>query len=253
MNDETIHNLLASRRPGDEITDPDVTAALNVIEADETLRRAAEADLQLDESIRAALKQEIPIPAGLAERLLAIPRQNEAPAAEEKIVPISRRGMFGWIGAIAAAAVTGGYFLTRPKTTIAFDHWKQEAAKWANAPNLRIQSPDIAALKAELAKSGALIPSDVPAVLAKFPTLGCQILQVDQGQVSIVCFNRDGNAYHLFATEAATVADASGFLETNGPKLWSEAGWNFASWKSRSQGYMLLTQAPAEDLKSVFA
>ena len=253
MNDETIHNLLASRRPGDEITDPDVIAALNAIDADETLRRAAEADLQFDESLRAALKEEIPIPAGLAERLLAIPQQIQPAAAEEKIIPISRRGMFGWIGAIAAAVVTGGYFLTRPKTTIAFDRWKNEAAKWANAPKLRLQSPDIAALKAELAKSGALIPADVPSVLVKFPTLGCQILQVDQGQVSIVCFNRDGNAYHLFTAEAATVADASGFLETNGPKLWAEAGWNFASWKSGSQGYMLLTQASAEDLKSVFA
>lgn len=257
---ESLQHLLASRRPGDELSDPKVAEALRFIDHDEVLKSAVEADLKQDEAIRAALKSEIIIPPDLEATLLAIPLQA-APAVPEtkssdtgNIVLFPRRTVLAWAGAAAAALVTGGYFLSRPKaSTLAFDRWKAEATRWANAPKLGIQSEDLATLKSHLASQGSIVPGKLPDLLASASTIGCQCIEIEQTKTSVVCFRHNGQAFHLFSLEAAQVASAESFLAENGAKIWTEETWSFASWKAGSQGHLLLTKASPTDLKSIVA
>lgn len=258
MNPDSLQNLLASRRPGDESTDPEVMDALRSLQDDPVALAAAEADLSMDEAIRAALRKSIPVPTELQTRLKAIALEPE------KIIAFPRRSVLGWIGAAAAAVVTGAYFLTRkPSLTengngeiaakaLEFDHWKNIAASWANRPKLDQQNPELAVLKKHLASKGALVPAQLPATLTSFPTVGCQNLTVDGQPVSVVCFMHKDFLYHTFVAQAGKVASAEGFFSTQGPKIWEEQGWKFATWEAAQQGYMLLTQAPEEDLRALF-
>jgi hypothetical protein len=261
MNEFPLQHLLASRRPGDEILDADVMAALRSLENDPTALSNAEREMAFDEHLRAALQQSIVVPEDLHKKLIAIPL-IAAPADIElkNVVSISKRRFLGLSGALgaAAAAIAGGYyFLTKPQQDssprMAFESWKDAAAHWANAPKLDKEGNDLAALKAHLAAKDAVVPADIPSTLAKFQPVGCQMLQVDGTKVSVVCFLKDGNLFHLFTSNFAQIAHADGFFESNGPKLWSELGWNFASWKTQPHGYMILTKAPEEQLRSLFA
>ena len=245
MNFESLKHLLASRRPGDESRDEHVMAALRKLQDDPDALAAAEAELHLDESIRAALHREIPVPADLVHKLHAI-------APSGKIVGFPRRAVLGWLGGAAAACVTGAYFFMR--RPLAFEDWKSTAMAWVRDPKLEKQDSQLAVLKTHLASRGALVPEGFPATLVSMPTIGCQCLTVDGQSISVVCFLRNEHAFHTFITRADRVSSAGEFLGTHGPKIWSGAeGWNFATWQAADQGYMLLTQAPEKELRELFA
>lgn len=257
MTPESIQHLLASRRPGDEHTDPDVMAALRSIESDPTALSIAEREMAFDEAFRASLHAQIPVPQGLQARLLAIPTTVTISAEPKNVTPFSRRNFLGLAASLAGAAavVAGGYFMFRPKLEpgrIAFTHWKNAAAAWASAPKLELEAPELATLRARLASRGAIVPESLPARLEGLNTAGCQTIKVGNGDISIVCFLKDGTLYHLFTTNASQVADATEFLQSTGPKIWAEQGWNFASWKTGGQGFMLLTKASEDQLKQLF-
>lgn len=260
MNQETLHQLLASRRPGDETSDVDVITALASLQNDSAALAAAEADLRMDEAIRAALREAVPVPAELAGRLKAL-----VPASEGKIVAFARRPVLGWLAATAAAIVTGAYVLNRRNSSVVegkptlaarplyFDHWKNTAAAWVQNPKLAQQSPNLAVLLAHLAQQQAIVPKDLPATLASFPTLGCQTLTIDGQAISVVCFLHQDHVYHTFVTQAKGIDAAAEFFHAAGPKIWNEQGWNFATWQAAEQGFMLLTQAPEAELRGVLS
>ena len=245
MNFESLKHLLACRRPGDESKDEHVMAALRKLRDDPVALAAAEAELHLDETIRAALHREIMVPEGLMQKLHAL-----APATG-KIATFPRRATLGWLGGAAAAILTGAYFFTR--RPLAFDAWKSTAIAWVKDPKIDKMDSHLAVLNSHLASKGALVPVKFPTTLASFPTIGCQCLTVDGQPISVVCFQHNDHAFHTFITRADKVSSAADFLSTTGPKIWSEAeGWNFAAWQTADQGYLLLTQAPEMELRELF-
>lgn len=245
MNFESLKHLLACRRPGDESRDEHVMAALRKLQDDPNALAAAEADLHLDESIRAALHREISVPADLVHKLHAL-------ALFGRIVGFPRRAALGWLGGAAAAIVTGACFFMR--RSLSFEDWKSTAIAWVRAPKLEKEDPQFAVLKSHLASRGALVPAGFPARLVSLPTIGCQCLSVDGQSISVVCFRQGEHSFHTFVTRADKVSEAADYLTGKGPKIWSEAeGWNFATWQVADQGYLLLTQAPEKELRELFA
>ncbi len=252
MNAEPAPNALEVSRPGDELTEPEVMFAWQAIQHNPSAKAAAQAEIAHDEKLRALLRESIPVPASLAARLATLPPQPLTSAAPQ-IVELPRRSFLTWAGAAAALGV-GALVWDRHTTagTVAFEDWKREATHWAQAPRLALLSDQLGLLTEHLSAMGALVPQDIPRLLEDAPTIGCQELQVTEGKVSVVCFSQKGFAYHLFATSMSAVHAPAGFFLPAHPKLWTEQGWNFASWQTAPQALMLITQAPELELRSLF-
>src|SRR5882724_4265510 len=90
MDKEQAKEILLRYRPGrDDTVDPQVAEALALLDQDPELAVWFERQHRVDDAIRARLR-EMPVPAGLKERILA----------EQKIV----RPEFGWRRTLLAAA-----------------------------------------------------------------------------------------------------------------------------------------------------
>jgi hypothetical protein len=254
MKPDPASNPLVVRRPGDELTEPEIMAAWKAIKQNPSAMAAAQAELQHDEQLRALLREAIVTPPDLLERLQATPLLPLASQTPGNVTPLSRRNFSRWLGAAAAVGVAA-YFWQRHNTgpKIMWDHLKSQVVRWASAPQLALQSEQLTALQSHLQKLGALIPSDIPGPLSGQPTIGCQVLKVDSGEVSIICFTRNGFAFHLFATNQDFLAGGSSYFNQGKPRFWEHQGWNHASWGKEPQALMILTQAPTEELQALFA
>lgn len=253
MKPDPASNALVVRRPGDELTEPEIMTAWQAIQQNPSALAAARAELQQDEQLRALLRNAIVPPPDLLERLQATPLLSLTEQTPGNVTNFPRRSFNRWLGAAAAVAV-GAYFWQRQTAAprIVWDHWKSSAIRWASAPQLALQSEQLPALQSHLLKLGAMLPNDIPSSLSSQPTIGCQVVTVDTGSVTIVCFKRNGFAYHLFATEQDFLAGASNFFSPGSPKFWADQGWNHTTWGKEPQALMILTQAPMEELRTLF-
>jgi hypothetical protein len=254
MNPDPASNPLVVRRPGDELTEPEIKQAWQAIQQNPSALAAAEAELQQDEALRALLRQEITPPPGLLAQLQDIPLIPLAELPPANVTALPRRNFLRWVTAAAALAV-GGYFWKRyhPPQQIVFTHWKDQAAAWGENHHLDVYNENLPQLQTWLKQRKAIVPNDIPKALAAVPTIGCQVINVDSGQVSVVCFNHQGFNFHLFATDQDLVVGASDFLIPGTPKIWQEQGWSFASWRTEPQALMIITQAPTDELRKLFA
>ena len=102
-----------------------------------------------------------------------------------------------------------------------------------------MQSRNLGTIKSWLAQKEAP-PPEVPSRLAALQPVGCRVLSFRGHEVTLVCFQREGNRLaHLFVVDRAALPD----LKPGAAPAFNQAGeWTTASWAEKDRAYMIAVQ-----------
>lgn len=233
MDKKDIRSILSAYRSGESHAD-DVRfeEARKEAEADPELSQWWREEKELDLVIARKL-QEVPVAAGLKERLLRPP---------EAVVrsPWGRR-----ITLLAAAIVLLG---------VLFSSWRgpfQPAASLADfrdemvgfikvAPTLELKTKQVADIRAFLDKAGAPARFALPAKLENLEPVGCRTLRFHGNDVTLVCFKReDGKLLHLFVVNRAALPQVT---RDRDPDYATQGEWMTAAWSQGDQVFLMTVQ-----------
>jgi hypothetical protein len=93
MTDQEIQQAIDACRPGsDDLQRPEMAALAAAIRCDPDVRRRYDCSQQFDASVREAFR-DVPVPAGLADRLLAAVEPSLGQATEELQAPVTPRSL----------------------------------------------------------------------------------------------------------------------------------------------------------------
>lgn len=105
------------------------------------------------------------------------------------------------------------------------------------APNLELESSELARLQAFLAQAEAPARFSVPKNLQKYEPIGCRVLRFRARNVSLVCFKLGGDRLaHLFVTGAKNLRTSG---SASAPEFALEENWMTATWSEDGQTYLL--------------
>ena len=219
MNNEHIKEILSAYRddlPVDE--SPGVAEALAALETDADLRAWFDEEKRFDEEFGAALNA-IPLPAGLAQRIL-----EEAPASsaleatpETKVVRFPRRRL--WWAAAAAVVFTAvslvKYFAFPPpvdfpgSTFTSAQEFREDMAYYANSRFvLAHMTKDLTDARDWLKKHHSPTYEETPHPIVEFEGMGCTTFKWGPHQVSLVCFeNESSEIVHLFVVDKSALSE----------------------------------------------
>lgn len=258
MNPERAQEILHAYRLGEPApAGSELAEALALAERDPALARWLEEELRFDRAVRQKLRA-VPAPAGLRRQILA---------AGRKIVPLRpwcrRPATLALAASLVAALGLGTLWLRqrgdagRPPSLAAQrgDGLELGAARKELAAflsefryQMQLQSDQLPELRRFLRARGGQAEADVPAALAKLATYGCQVLDVQGAQVTLICFRSGELGYvHLFVFDAADVRDAPG--ET--PELATAGDWTTASWRQGGRVYAFFARGTPAQVKQL--
>ncbi|MCU0981923.1 MAG: DUF3379 domain-containing protein [Pirellulaceae bacterium] len=160
MTNQEIQQAIDACRPGsDDLQRPEMAALADAIRQDPDVRRRYESSQQFDASVR-GLFRDVPVPAGLADRLLAAiepPRDRAAAESQTLVAPLlsehdvrkhaeeaggwphrkRRRMWLTMAGSLTAAAALAGFLLLVPYFSVTEprpdDRLPGEILAWADA------------------------------------------------------------------------------------------------------------------------
>jgi len=90
----------------------------------------------------------------------------------------------------------------------------------------------------------------IPAVLAKYPSVGCEIISWHDDEVVLICFDVNGELVHLFTLPNKVFADAP----RTERKVTERVGkWETASWSQDGRLYLITTEGSKSLLKKAVA
>jgi hypothetical protein len=242
---EQAKEILSIARPdraGPE--EADVREALRLVELDPGLRRWWEAHQHLEATVRTAL-QSIPVPAQLAERILA----GRPPATRRLPLPLPRPRRWLWgLAAAAVFALAAWLFWSSLPAAPRFPVYRDRMARAALRDyRMDFQTNDLAAVQRYLAQRGAPAGYALSPSLRALPGLGCGVLRWQDQPVSMICFDRgEGQLLWLFVTEQRAVAGAPAGRE---PVFASVGRLVTAAWSEGSLFYLLATVGEEPALK----
>ncbi|MEO8439786.1 MAG: hypothetical protein ABI540_06135 [Spartobacteria bacterium] len=235
MDEQQARLILESYRPGVDLEDAEIVAALETAGRNPESARWLEEEQAFDRAIGEHI-QSIPAPYGLKTRILA---RRPAPVTSR-----FARLILGLAGAVALL------FLLAQVA----DLWRNRGAESSNllpayasemvsfikvAPSLDLVSPNLRAIMGWLEDEKA-IPPHVPVKLALLDPVGCRVLSFRQHDVTLICFNREsGKLAHLFVVDRAALPG----LKPGAAVVFQREGeWMTATWAENDQVYMIAVQ-----------
>jgi hypothetical protein len=247
MNEEARLILSAYRQNHPDSADPAFAKALAATAGDPALAEWLAGEQAFDQQMSAKLR-EVPIPAGLRERIIAGAKVSRP----RRWWRLPQAWMAAALIAILAAA---GFFVRTPE--------KYEIAEWqTHALSVLEQlengktgfdhsSRDPGQLVAWLRGQSAPAPAEIPAKLSTQPTYGCKTWQWNGHRISMVCFKAgQKGGIHLFTTPRATLAKAPPEAK---PSFGRHGQWFVASWSKDDHAYMLAGEEGETMLRELIA
>ncbi|MSU49267.1 MAG: hypothetical protein EXS37_09315 [Opitutus sp.] len=243
-NDEAKFLLHAYRPGGRDANDPAMAAALAQAKSDPALRAWFEREQAHCAAVAAKLREIAP-PAGLRDAILAGARASGGVVAPRPTAARSRRSM--WLAAAAAVALllsAGAWWRSSPVGGASMEEF---AVNFVNRGfRLQQRGADVAVLKTWLNEQHGPLPESLPAEFARLRALGCRTLKYQGGDVSLVCFERDGKEFHVF------VARRDGLLDREveaSPRFLDRGKLVAATWTDAKNRYVVVSDAGMETLK----
>ena len=246
MNRQRAQQVLARYRPGKDLaTDPEVVAALALVEQDPELARWFEHDQAMDAALRRKL-QGIPVPSGLEARILA--------ARPMRIARPARWWATSLLPAAAAILVVFGasaVWLAPWKSTAWVDYQSTMVHDVTHPYTLDIETRSQAQVRERMAAAG--FPSDyrVPEGLVDYPLEGGLKLLWRDRKVSVACFGSDEehkpDVWLIISSRSAL----SGAPATTTPEYGAIGRVRIARWADEGHFYIVATE-DGPDLKGLF-
>lgn len=233
MDDREARSILSLYRSGDAgIDEARLQEALQKAETESGLSRWWIEEKELDQIIASKLAAS-DVPADLKRRITSA--MDLPPSV---IRPIWSRAILLAAASIVALAVLFSSWRGPFQPAASLADYRDEMVSFIKvAPNLEMESTDLAHLQDFLAKADAPASFTVPTKLQKYEPLGCRVLRFRGRDVSLVCFQLGGdNLAHLFVTDAKTVPTGA---RASAPVFVSEGDWMTASWTEGDQAYLL--------------
>jgi hypothetical protein len=237
MTRNEAREILLLYRPGSRDTeDPAIRAALDLARSDPELAKWLEEYSAEQEAMRRKFR-EIPVPAGLKDRLLA----------ERKLI---RPPQWWWRpAAISAAAaivlLLGVWAVFREgPAPDRFVHFQERMAGTALRDySMDVETADMRQLREFIAEGGAPADYEVPERLQKLQLTGGGVLKWRSNPVGMVCFDRgDKQMLFLFVMERAALKDPP----PEDPVVRKVNELSTASWSRADKVYFLAGPEEAE-------
>ena len=235
MDLEEAKYLLQSYRPsGKDADDPHFSEALALTQSNPELQGWFARQQGISRAIESKFK-EIPVPKDLRNRILTGQIERENP----------RQWTFGHT--LAAAAIVLilltpiAYFANRfeasgPQT---FAAMKIDMGNYLSRFFvLEMQSSQIDEIQGYLQDEQNFPSFEVPDTLAKYPGIGCQLIDWHDENIALICFNVDGEVVHLFVLEPTSLDTKSiGSI----PEFEQIDRWATYTWTDKSRAYFVST------------
>lgn len=243
MTADQIRQRLAAWRPGIPIdSDPELSEALHASRQDPSLAPWLHQQQAFHAAMARALREQ-PVPANLAERILA---------ARKTVRPSFRIPPFAWAAAATAAVLLLGLLL-RP-------FWPGTAPRADDYPTFRnrmvrsvvreyrmdLVTNNLAAIRGFMAQRAAPADFELPSALASLTPMGGGLLSWQGRKVSMVCLNGGPRGtLFLFVVPADSVASGR-------PQSLESAEVSrlaTVAWTARDHTYVLAAHTTVEDLR----
>lgn len=246
MNNQEAKFILGTYRPdGRDAGDPMFTEALAHAERDPELRTWLEQQRKFDTSVAAKLKDIAP-PAELRAAIFAGVRASR-PRRQWWARPM-------WLAAAAAVAVLavvsvslrqslGTPTVARLATFAMNDLAKAHDGHVGHPPELEGLQAQLASAKLPLTAPGG-VAIDLDDLRRK----NCRSVKVAGREVFEICFQRDGNWFHLYAARRSDFSSAAADAKS---LLASTDDYAATAWSDSQNVYALVTRAGKEALRRV--
>lgn len=246
MNRARAREILAGYRPGHDLAqDPQVAAALALLEQDPELARWFAHEQALDTALRHRL-QEIPIPSGLEARILANRPTRRA------------RPIRWWNATLLPAAATlllvigvsAAWFASRGSAT--WVDYQTRMVGAVTAPyTLDIETRSHDQVRQRMAAAGFPSRYRVPPGLVDYPLEGGLKLRWRDRKVSVACFGSDEEHKPDVWLIVSRRTSLSGAPVTSTPEFGTIGRIRIARWADPDHFYLVATQ-DGPDLKGLF-
>ena len=245
MNSAQAKQILM-RHPPSVTADPadrELTEALGLLKREPDLLQWWETQRKFDNDARAAFR-DIPVPAGLARRIVA----------GQKVIPLKSWWQKPWALGIAAALalmLTGWFFWSDSAAQGEFSAFQIRMARSAVRDyRMDMQSADLTEIRQFLAARQFPADYTLNPKLQKLPGLGCGAIRWQDHAVSMVCFDRGQNQLlWLFVADAAAIHGAP---STAKPTFEALGKLTTASWVEDGKLYLLALQGERSELEAYF-
>ncbi len=240
MNEQEARFILQAYRPGTEDeSDPQFAEALREAVNNPELARWLTEEEAFDRAITTHLAADPP-PFGLKTRILAQAQETPARSAYTRWL-VGLAGLAALLFLVAQVAD----FWRRPGIPV--PQYASEMVSFVRlAPPLEMESDNLGKIKNWLAQRNEQ-PMAVPARLAALQPIGCRILSFRGHDVSLICFQRNGNRLaHLFVVDRAALPN----MKPGGkPVFANEHGWMTATWMEKDGIYMIALQGGRAEIE----
>jgi hypothetical protein len=259
MNDQRIHDILETYRPGEGLeSDPEVRQALERVADDEKLsgeRREIEAfDRIFSEKV-----QSIEVPATLYADILEKARERKAPSkGEEKVLFPNwfHTTAFAAAAAIVLLLALSFTFWNRPGQpdvtrlqTAGFSNPVTETAEALYA-NLRpsFRSRDGSEIVEFLKSRGGIVPETMPGGVSWNQSFACDVIEINGKTVSLVCFKGpdSGDKFHLFTFKRQDFENVS---ISGTPQISNDGKACNATWSDGNHIHVLYSDSGEKNLR----
>jgi hypothetical protein len=228
VNRQQAKHILISYRPGiDDDTDPEISQALRLAEADSELKAWLENQRATHAAIRAHLHK-VFVPPDLRWQILA---------GRKAVAPRWRRPEFlVAAAAIALLCVLSAFWFWHSEDEETFAAFRSRMVRFAvREYRMDIETNDMATVRQFLASKGAPADYEVARGLAVLQVAGGGCLRWRNNPVSMVCFRSGASMLYLFVLNRTAVDDPP----PNTPQGVKLRGLATVSWTSGENTYVL--------------
>lgn len=185
--------------------------------------------------------QDIPVPAGLRDRILA----------QQKIVqvPYWRTPRAIALAAALAFMATGlTFWITAPREDHTYAGFRSRMVGFAiRQYDMDLHTNQLAAVQSYLAEKGAPSNFTLPTTLAATAVKGGKSLSWQGKPVGMVCFGLGNETLYMFVVEAPIPGNPTN--STSPPQLAPFKGLATATWSSGDKTFLLAGEVPLEELE----
>lgn len=216
-------------------------------------------------------------PAGLRDQIVTAMKVEQTTGSSLAKAKTAPRRVQGWLKttAVAAALVLGAFVALemtsgdgpgRPNLvagTITLEQLEHDSIKVVSQESeLAMRASKLDEISRYLSGKNVSTVSaeDLPRGLSDKDAVGCQLLHIDEKNVSLLCFNKDGKTVHLVVVPRADL-DLKGkklsdlaTLKKGKGRCWQcpYTSVSVAAWENKDNAFLLLGEMKEEELRKFF-
>lgn len=245
MTNEEAKFILSAYRPnGRDASDPAMVEALEQAARDPELSAWFRDEQAVDKVICKKLA-EVAVPDGLKTHIIAGHRLMKPPTSHRS----GLSQMMKWAAILVVFVGVLGFLSLRDSNADVIAQYRSDMTgllAMKSAP-LDYNGRSLSEIRNWLGENNVSAQFKVSPALSGQSTMGCQILEWNGAQVTLVCFDTgDGQLAHLLVVDRSAFP---GLTELPQPILESVDGWTTASWVSDDQVYLLAGKGDRPEIR----